>query len=283
MSDSLTIAAQKRPQVGSRHARRLRREGRIPCSIQAHADDPHLDVHVDEAEFLAARRHHVHLFDLDVEGTIATALIRELAWNSMGDRIVHVEFRRVIRGQKTEVEVELEFIGHPKGGVLNHLVTHVPVKALPTAIPDSIEVRVDELEIGHPILAGDLVLPEGVELDMDPETQVAVVSVVRAIEEGAPAEGEVPEGEAPAAEGEAESKGDEALRRVEILRLRFQDGLPIREIAVHLGMDPAKVHHDYATARAEFRKALEQIVAFHSSGSPALVEKECERLLTVLS
>ena len=205
---SATLKASQRDKLGSRWARRLRMQGRLPACVQGEGKH-NLNIHIDEDEFLAARRHHEHLFDLEIENGVETALIRELAWNSMGDRIVHVEFRRVVRGQKTEVEVELEFIGHPRGGVLNHLVTHVAVRALPTAIPDSIEVRVDELEIGHPIFARDLVLPEGVELDIDPETQVAVVSVVRAIEEeAAPAEGEAPAGEAPA-EGGGEAEGKE--------------------------------------------------------------------------
>jgi len=39
------------------------------------------------------------------------------------DEIVNIEFRRVRRDVKTDIEVELEFRGHPKGGILNHLVT----------------------------------------------------------------------------------------------------------------------------------------------------------------
>ena len=82
---------------------------------------------------------------------------------------------------------------------------------------------------------------------------------------------------------DAEAKGNEALRRFEILQLRFQDGLPIREIATRLKMEPARAHHDYALARAEFRKALKQAVSFHSPGTPVLIEQECERLLRLLA
>ena len=65
----------------------------------------------------------------------------------------------------------------------------------------------------------------------------------------------------------AERSGEPALRRVELLRLRFQDGLPIRDIAVKWNEDPAKLHREYATAREEFRTALRRVIAFHAPGA----------------
>ena len=49
---------------------------------------------------------------------------------------------------------------------------------------------------------------------------------------------------------------------------QFHDGLPIRDIAAYWEIDPAKLHHEYATARWEFRTALRAVVAFHYPGSP---------------
>jgi len=193
---SATLKGSVRQKVGSRHARALRAGGKIPACIQGEGK-PHANIAIDEHEFLAARRHHEHLFDIEVEGGAGeVALVQELQWDPFGETIVHVEFRRVVRGQKTEVEVGLEFVGHPKGGVLNHLVTHVTVLALPSQIPDSIEVKVDEMEPGDPIVAKDLRLPEGVELAMEPDTQVAVVVTVREEVE-------------PSGEGEEEGTGEE--------------------------------------------------------------------------
>ena len=196
---SATLKGALRDKLGSRWARRLRMQGRIPASLQGEGKQ-NLNISIDEVEFLAARRHHEHLFDIELDKETESALIRDLAYDSMGDRIIHVEFRRVVLGRKTEVEVELQFSGHPKGGVLNHLVTHLTISAIPTQIPDSIDVRVDGLEAGQQLLARDLTLPEGVDLVTDPETQVAVVNVVRSVEE-APAEAEA------AAEGEAPAEG----------------------------------------------------------------------------
>ena len=73
--------------------------------------------------------------------------------------------------------------------------------------------------------------------------------------------------------------GGSAPRRGELLRLRFGEGLPIREIAARWDADPARVHRQYAKARAEYRRALEAEVAALNPGSPEEIERECESLL----
>jgi RNA polymerase sigma-70 factor (ECF subfamily) len=77
----------------------------------------------------------------------------------------------------------------------------------------------------------------------------------------------------------ARERGEACRRRVELLRLRFQDGMPIRDIARRWGHDPARVHKDYAKAREEFREMLLDVLAFHHPRSRAEAERECERLL----
>jgi RNA polymerase sigma-70 factor (ECF subfamily) len=81
----------------------------------------------------------------------------------------------------------------------------------------------------------------------------------------------------------AVERGPEALQRVELLRLRFEENLPIRTIAERWGVDPAAVHHAYALARKEFRAALLEVVAFHHPGSPEALEQEAAGLLKALA
>jgi RNA polymerase sigma-70 factor (ECF subfamily) len=81
----------------------------------------------------------------------------------------------------------------------------------------------------------------------------------------------------------AGERGPEAVRRVELLRLRFEEGLPIRAIAERWGVAAADLHHAYAKARQEFRAALLEVVAFHHPGSPAEVEQEAACLVKALS
>ena len=176
---SATLVAEKRERLGSRFARRLRAAGRIPVSIQG-GEAEHVDCSIASAEFWTARRAHEHLFDFEGLGGDETAVVRELQWDAFGDKIIHVEFMRVVRGVAMESEAALEFTGHPKGGVLNHLVTHVTVSSIPSMIPDQIEVSVDGLEEGDHITAGDLVLPTAVELVTPSETQIATITTARA-------------------------------------------------------------------------------------------------------
>ncbi len=198
-----------REKLGSRWARRLRAQGRIPCCIQGEEKD-NVDLSIDADAFAYARRHHEHLFDIALDqGDEETAMIRELQWDLIGDNIVHVEFRRVIRGQKVEVEVSLEFTGHPKGGVLNHLINQITILCLPSEIPDSIEAKVGEMEPGHTLHARDLILPENTEMMTDGEAQIAVVNIVRAIEDE-PVEGEEVEGEVADATGDEAATDEEA-------------------------------------------------------------------------
>lgn len=80
----------------------------------------------------------------------------------------------------------------------------------------------------------------------------------------------------------ARDRDDAALRRVEILRLRFGEGLPIREIARLWETEPAHLHHEYAKARAEFADALREVVREHHEGNARDVESECSRLAEYL-
>lgn len=173
-----TLATAVRDQVGSRQARLLRRQGKIPCTLEG--DGAHVNITIDEEEFLAARRHHEHVFELAMPGEKQSVMVRELQWDAFGDSVIHVEFHRVDLTKETEAEVPVEFEGHPKGGVLNHLMTHVTVAAVPALIPDMIEVDVSELEPGHPLLVSDLPCPEGVRIVSPGDAQVAVVNIVRA-------------------------------------------------------------------------------------------------------
>lgn len=77
----------------------------------------------------------------------------------------------------------------------------------------------------------------------------------------------------------AERDGEAGRRRLELLRLRFGEGLPIREIAARWQMDPALLHAEYRKAREEFKQALREEVAFHHPGTPLGIERECETLL----
>jgi RNA polymerase sigma factor (sigma-70 family) len=80
----------------------------------------------------------------------------------------------------------------------------------------------------------------------------------------------------------ARESGDAALRRVDILKLRFEEGVPIREIARLWGAKPNELHLEYAKAAREFRAALREVVGLSERCAPDHLDRECERLLQLL-
>ncbi|MFT7487564.1 MAG: large subunit ribosomal protein L25 [Candidatus Paceibacteria bacterium] len=194
MASSQVLSADKRSTLGTKASRAMRADGRIPANIQGGGE--HIDISIDEREFLASRRAHVHLYDIEVDGSPQTAVVNELQWDTFGDRIQHVEFRAVVRGVELESSVALVFVGNPKGGVANHLLDELLVRCIPSLIPDNLEVSVDGLEEHQHVKAKDIVMPEGISLACDPE-----IDVVTIIGAGG--------GEAPAAEDEEGEEGGE--------------------------------------------------------------------------
>ena len=80
------------------------------------------------------------------------------------------------------------------------------------------------------------------------------------------------------------AEGDgRAMRRVELLRERFGNGRPIRDIAKLWDEDAAIVHREYARAREEFKEALKAEIRYHNPGGNVNVDKECAHLLSLLS
>ncbi len=89
--------------------------------------------------------------------------------------------------------------------------------------------------------------------------------------------------EAALVQAELATGNERATRRVELLRLRFQEGLPTRDIAVRWNDDAVKLHHEYATARDEFRTALQRVMAFHMpTATGEQVDAACRELLNSL-
>lgn len=78
----------------------------------------------------------------------------------------------------------------------------------------------------------------------------------------------------------AKEKGERAVRRFELLRLRFQEGLPVREIAKLWREPDDQLHRQLSSAKKEFKSALRTVVAFQRPGSSdAQIDQACSELL----
>tara|TARA_R110002126_G_scaffold105905_6_gene240557 strand:- start:2646 stop:3287 length:642 start_codon:yes stop_codon:yes gene_type:complete len=212
MSHDAKIQADPRQKMGSRQSRKLRSEGRIPCSLQfdGEVDQPVRHFHLAKTDFMAGRRHEVHLWDIEVEGATHSAIVRELQWGPMGDVLTHIDFKGVHRGQKTEVEVPITLFGDSQG-VVNLMHSSIIVSCLPSEIPDGIEIAVADLEIGTHLSAKDLVLPEGVELaeETAEENEMILTINEEVIQEDSEDDEDGEEGGEPEVIGEKKPDGDD--------------------------------------------------------------------------
>ena len=188
--------------------RRPRRAGNIPAVVYGHGADP-IHIAINNLGFLAiVREEGINaVISLDIDGEETTALVKSIAQNPLTREIEHVDFLIVKKGEKVEVEVPLVVEGNVASGAIFLIELDVlKVNADALSIPEDITISVEGMEAGSTITAGDVKLPEGVELADDPE-QLLVNVTFEEIEDTTPDTGEE---EAEAATEEAASEAAES-------------------------------------------------------------------------
>ncbi len=211
--ENLVLNIERREELGKGGARRLRRAGYIPAILYSpHKDDPEVPIKILKKEFhkiFSGDAEH-HVLNLKLEDEELMAVIKEIQRDPIKSDVLHVDFFKVFKGEKVIVEVPIELIGEAKGvkkgGILEHLLREIEIEAIPSQIPDAIEVDVSDLDLGDTVLVEDLKLPEGVEAITPLET--AVVSILSPIKEetGEEVEEEETEEAAPSSQEESESE-----------------------------------------------------------------------------
>ena len=210
--------------------KKVRTNGRIPAVIYGRHNKPqNLEVASKDLEQVIHTAHsEILLVNLAVDKGNRLALVREIQHHPLSGKMLHVDFQEVAENEKVTAMVPVETIGEAAGvktggGVLEHVLFKVKVRATPKDLPDVINVDVSSLEIGKSIHIGDITVPQGVEIIGKKETPV--VSVAAPITEaqeaaateaagGSPAQPEMlkekKEEGAPAAGGKPAAGGDKA-------------------------------------------------------------------------
>ena len=121
---------------------------------------------------------------LEGAGEPIEVLVHDVDFNPVKGGVRHVDFYAIERGKELTVDVPLEFQGEPPAlkmeGVLTEALHEVEVTCRPSNLPHSIVVDVSVLEtFEDSIRVKDLVLPEGVKIENDPEETVAIVVPVQ--------------------------------------------------------------------------------------------------------
>jgi len=226
------IKATSRARTGKGAARAVRREGRVPGVIYGNHEAP-LAITVDSEELqqrIAAGRFLTTLYDVDVDGAKQRVIPRDFQLDPVKDAPIHVDFLRLGAGAEIRVRIPIHVVntdrspGIKRGGTVNVVTHSLEVICPAEEIPQTIDVDVAGLEIGHskhlddialpanvrPIVRGDATLvtivpPSGYaeEIKAAAEAAAAAAAAAAVAAPGAPAEG------APAAPGAAPAAGAE--------------------------------------------------------------------------
>lgn len=247
---AILLTAQKRTVLG-RKVKTLRKQGIIPAHVFGHKIKTE-HVQVKESEFLKVfeKAGETGIIDLAVDSQKKPVLVRNVQIHPVTDNPLHIDFYQVNLSEKVKVNVPLETVGESvavekKVGLLLTPVAELEIEALPTDLPEKIEVDVSKLEnVGDEIKVKDLKVDRSkIEIHAEEELVVAQIGelVTREMEaveaeieaeqaeaeagkvaEGAPAEGAEA---APAAEGEevATSEGAEKGATTEDTEKRTED------------------------------------------------------------
>jgi large subunit ribosomal protein L25 len=180
-------------------AKKLRSEGRIPAVIYGGTDKPQ-SVEINSREIGDLIHHSVSenlLVDLAIKDDTKPkrlALVQEVQHHPLSGLVLHVDFHEVSPTEKVTIMVPVETTGEAagvknSGGVLEHVLFKLKVRALPKDLPEQVMIDVSALELNKTIHIGEIKAPEGVEILGDKNIPVVSVAVPRAEEEAAPAEG----------------------------------------------------------------------------------------------
>ena len=157
------VKATQRTDVGKGKVGRLRRSGTLPAVMYGHGE-PSLMLAMSTHDFdrlLNEIRGHSPIVDVEVDGQPAQkCVIKTLQRNPMTGGLLHVDFQKVHADEKITMNVPVIVSGAAEGvkqgGMLDHVLRQVPVRATIDTIPEHFDIDVTSLKIGHSIHISDL-------------------------------------------------------------------------------------------------------------------------------
>jgi large subunit ribosomal protein L25 len=165
MSEALTLSAETREQVGKGASRLLRREGRIPAVIYGNKQDPE-SIHVNERELMKLLMTG-HFMNSVVMVNGQRTLPKDVAFDVVSDRPIHVDFLRIGEHSSVHVNVPIIFAdeeqspGIKRGGVLNIVRHELELVCDAAEIPDDITISLKGVDVGDSIHISSVTLPKG--------------------------------------------------------------------------------------------------------------------------
>jgi large subunit ribosomal protein L25 len=201
---SVSISAAKRVDLGKKEAKLSRAAGNIPCVIYGGKTNQHFTVKENALNNLVYTP-NVYSVAIDIEGTSINALIKDIQFHPVTDRILHIDFIELVPGQHVNTLIPIVFegssIGVRNGGKLRKTLRKLSIRSTPENLPDNVTIDIAPMKIGEKVYVKDLEAPNFDILTAGSSVIVAVKTargVVDVDEEEAAAD--APATDAPAAE-----------------------------------------------------------------------------------
>ena len=177
--------------------RRMRKAGKIPAVLYGHGEDVMM-VSIPTRDVDLAVRHGNQIVEIGGAAS-GSALIKDVQWDAFGSAVLHMDLARVDATELVEVTLNIELKGTAPGtktgGTVKHVLSEITIACPANALPDKLELSINNLELDQSLTVKDLDLPEGASVVSDDSAMI-----VQCVEESAAAEEE----EAEATDGPSE-------------------------------------------------------------------------------
>ncbi len=149
---SITIKGSKRESVGKKATKALRNADMVPCVVYG-GEEP-ISFAADEIAFKdLIYTPNVHTVVIELEGEKIHAILQDIQFHPVTDRILHIDFYQIFEDKEVMMEIPVRTVGNSRGvrngGVLRIVTRKLRVKALPKNLPDFIEVDISDMRIGN--------------------------------------------------------------------------------------------------------------------------------------
>jgi large subunit ribosomal protein L25 len=210
----VSVSGSLRENVGKKDAKRLRREGNVPCVVYGGKEQ--VQFFTSEKSFKdIVFTPDACIVQLDIGGKKMEAVLQDIQYHPVTDSIIHADFLQIFPDKPVKMAVPIKVTGDSPGVIAGGKMLikrrRLNVMALPELLPAEIVIDISKLEIGDSFVVGEIEL-ENITL-LDPENSVVLLvksaraAMMAPVEpEGDEAEGEAAEGEGEGSEGEGEKE-----------------------------------------------------------------------------
>ena len=139
--------------------RALRNQGKVPCVLYGGEKQVYFSATENDLNKLV-NTPDVYLLNIDINGESFKAILQDIQFHPLSDKIIHIDFLQVFDEKEVTVNIPINFIGTPigvrNGGNLLVRKRAIKTRAIPANLPDAIDINIEELKIGNFLYIGDI-------------------------------------------------------------------------------------------------------------------------------